>query len=299
MALSSLLSRVSPERLERHVRALEGLRHGQANPKELEEKARMLESALADLGLTVESQPVSFPHGHGSRNLIATHSGQERDREWIVVGAHFDGVWETPGADDNASGVAVLLEAARLLSQQTWRRALQFVAFTLEEPQTLAHRFLVGSRQFVKEARRQGRRYAGAMILECVGYTDDRQRSQDRPWLVRIPAPDAGNFLAVVANRRSARLMKTFQQTAARLVPGLSVVGYRTPLGGYLIPPTRFSDHASFWDAGYPAVMLTDTAMFRNPHYHQPTDRADTLDYAFMAAVARATIATVATLAEW
>ncbi len=76
-------------------------------------------------------------------------------------------------------------------------------------------------------------------------------------------------------------------------------MGYQTSLSGYLIPPTRFSDHASFWDGGYPAVMLTDTAMFRNPHYHQPTDRADTLDYAFMAAVARATIATVATLAAW
>jgi Zn-dependent M28 family amino/carboxypeptidase len=298
MDLRSLLSPGEPERLERSVRSLEGIRHGQANPRELEEKARMLEGAFAALGLAVESQPVSFPHGHGSRNLIATHRGLEPQRPWLLVGAHYDGVWETPGADDNASGVAVLLEAARLLTQRTWRRTIQFVAFTLEEPQTLTHRFLVGSREFVREAGRRGRRYAGALILECVGYTDNRHGSQDRPWLVRIPAPETGNFLAVVANRRSARLMRTFQQTATQLVPELPVVGYRAPLSGYLIPPTRFSDHASFWDRGYPAVMLTDTAMFRNPHYHQPTDRAETLDYAFMAAVARATIATLATLAE-
>ncbi len=299
MDLRSLLSQVSPQRLEAHVLALEGLRHGQANPEALEEKARMLEREFTALGQRVVSQPVPFPHGHASRNLIATHRGQEHDSEWLLVGAHYDGVWGTPGADDNASGVAVLLEAARLLAQRSWRRTIQLVAFTLEEPQTLTRRFLVGSREFVREARRQGRRYAGALILECVGYTDNRQGSQERPWLVRIPAPETGNFLAVVANRRSARLMRAFQQAAAQCVPELPQVGYQTSLSGYLIPPTRFSDHASFWDGGYPAVMLTDTAMFRNPHYHQPTDRADTLDYAFMAAVARATIATVATLAEW
>ena len=293
--ITDLLGQVSPARLEAHVRALEGVRHGQANPEALEARARWLEEAFSTMGLAVEHQSVPFS-GREYRNLIVTHAGADPSIGFLLVGAHYDGIWDSPAADDNASGVAVMLEAARILSKGTFRRTIQFVAFTLEEPQTMTHHFLIGSREFVSRAKRYGQRYEGALILECVGYADHRPGSQYRPILVGIPIPDQGNFLGVISNRRSSKLMEAYRKVATEAVPELPVIGYRVPLGGWLAPETRASDHASFWNRGYPALMLTDTAMFRNPHYHQPTDRAETLDYHFMAAVARATIATVAYL---
>lgn len=294
--MKDLIQQVSPTHLEAHVRALEGVRHGQANPQALEARARWLEEALQAMGLPVEYQPVFFS-GREYRNLIVTHKGADPALGFLLIGAHYDGIWDSPAADDNASGVAVMLEAARILSKEAFRRTIQFVAFTLEEPQTMTHHFLIGSREFVSRAKRYGQRYEGVFILECVGYADQRPGSQHRPLLVRIPIPDRGNFLGIISNRRSSKLMEAYRKVASEAVPELPVIGYRVPLGGWLAPETRASDHASFWNRSYPALMLTDTAMFRNPHYHQPTDRAETLDYEFMAAVARATIATVASLA--
>lgn len=293
--MKDLIQQVSPARLEAHVRALEGVRHGQANPEALEARAQWLEKTLQAMGLPVENQPVTFL-GREYRNLIVTHTGADPALGFLLVGAHYDGIWDSPAADDNASGVAVMLEAARILSKGTFRRTIQFVAFTLEEPQTMTHHFLIGSREFVSRAKRYRQRYEGAMILECVGYADHRPGSQYRPLLVRIPIPDRGNFLGIISNRRSAKLMESFRQAASEAVPELPVIGYRVLLGGWLAPETRASDHASFWNRGYPALMLTDTAMFRNPHYHMPTDRAETLDYHFMAGVAKATIACAAHL---
>jgi Zn-dependent M28 family amino/carboxypeptidase len=293
--ITGLLNQVSPKQLEGYVRALEGIRHGQANPEALEARARWLEETLMAMGLPVENQPVSFS-GREYRNLIVTRTGSDPALPFVLVGAHYDGIWDSPAADDNASGVAVVLEAARILSKEQFRRTIQYAAFTLEEPQTFTHHFLIGSRAFVSRAKRFRQRYEGALILECVGYADQRPGSQYKPALVRIPIPDQGNFLGVISNRRSAKLMQTYLATASVAVPELPVIGYRVPFGGWLAPETRASDHASFWNRGYPALMLTDTAMFRNPHYHRPTDRSETLDYHFMAGVAQATIAAVAAL---
>lgn len=187
----------------------------------------------------------------------------------------------------------MLLEAARLLSGMRLSRTVEFVAFTLEEPQTTSHIILRGSREFARQARRQGVAYGAVLILECVGYTSRRAKSQLIPRLVGIEVPATGDFLGVIANRRSRELMVRFHQSAAAWASGLTVVPYAVPLNGYFIPQTRFSDHAPFWDRGYPALMLTDTAMFRNPHYHTPHDTPATLDYDFMAGVARATLATL------
>ncbi len=140
--------------------------------------------------------------------------------------------------------------------------------------------------------------YAGCLILEMVGYTDPRPRTQSVPALLfwkRVP--DAGTFLAATGDRRSRRLLRTFRRVSARASPGLEVVSFRTPLRGWLVPQTRLSDNASFWDRRYPALMLTDTAFLRNPHYHAPTDVAATLDFGFMARVATAAAATARRLA--
>ena len=293
--MTGIISGVSRERLEGHVRALEGLRHGSADRAALEERGRFIEEVLRSCGLPVENRPVSF-RGRTYRNIVASIAGEDPRAAWLLAGAHYDGPFGSPGADDNASGVAVLLEVARLLSGRRFSRTIQLVAFTLEERQLYDIGILAGSRRFVKEERQQGRRYAGALILECVGYTSSSWQSRLVTQLAGITVPERGDFLAVVANRGSKQLMDSFCRPARELVPELPLVPYAVPLAGYLIPQTRFSDHAPFWDAGYPALMLTDTAMFRNPHYHTDHDTAATLDFDFMAGVARAVTAALLSL---
>ena len=288
---------VDPDRLLAWVRELSGLRHGGENPDEVEKRAIRIESELIGFGLEVVSQ--SVPYGNRLyRNLIATLPGSEPELPRLLLGAHYDGPLGSPGADDNASGVAVLLETARLLAGTTPRRTIKLVAFTLEEPQGFA-RFLIGSDHYARLARQNGEEYAVALILESVGYCDHREGSQRLPPLVRVPGISRGDFLAVVGNHKSRDFAEGFARTSARIVPTLPVVPYSAPpLLARLIPDLFLSDHASFWAQGYPALMLTDTVPLRNPHYHQPTDTVETLDMEFLAEVARAVVEVVRDWAE-
>jgi Zn-dependent M28 family amino/carboxypeptidase len=273
--------------LRRWVGALSGLRHGRDNPAALEERAVMIGEILTGFTYAVFSQAVPFA-GRCYRNLIATLPGNEPQLPMLLLGAHYDGPAGSQGADDNASGVAVLLETARLLAGTRPRRSVKFVAFTLEEQQTLGT-FLVGSRHYVRRARQQGEAYAVALILESVGYCDHREGSQVLPPLVSVPGTSRGNFLAVIGNQESRAQADDFAQLAGHHAPELPVIPYcAPPLLAKLIPHLYLSDHAAFWKEGYPALMLTDTVPLRNPHYHRPTDTPETLDFAFLAGVARA-----------
>jgi len=290
--MNNILSQVSTERLQEYVKKIEGLRHGWENYEALEKRAAFIEETLTSFNLKVENQEVPF-HGRTYRNIIATIEGIDNEKEWILLGAHYDAAWGSPGADDNGSGVAVLLEAADILSKQELKKTVQFAAFTLEEPQPQTIHFLIGSDHFAGEARRLKRRYEAAIILESVGYTDYAEGSQIVPVLIRKTVPKKGNFLGVIANRRSEALMEVFHAVSSEYVPDLAVVPYKVPLSGRIVPETRFSDHASFWNYGYPALMLTDTAMFRNPHYHTYHDRRETLDFSFMNNITKAVISAV------
>jgi Zn-dependent M28 family amino/carboxypeptidase len=286
---------VSSDNLLRWVGELSCLRHGGENPVALEERAVRIEQLLAGFGLEVVSQEVAFA-GRAYRNLVATLPGSEAQLPMLLLGAHYDGPPGSPGADDNASGVAVLLEAARLLAGSAPRCTIKFVAFTLEEPQYIG-RFLVGSRHYAELARRRGEDYAVALVLESVGYCDQREGSQLLPPLVRVPGISRGNFLAVIGNHHSRHHAERFTRVAARRVPHLPVIPYcAPPLLARFIPQLFLSDHAAFWGAGYPALMLTDTVPLRNPHYHQPTDTPETLDAVFLTGVATAV---VGVLREW
>lgn len=291
--VSDLVNEVQGKRLEEWVRSLEGLRHGTENYLTLEEKAGFIEENMSAWGLPVENQ-IFIYKGRRYRNIIATIGGAGTGKGQLLVGAHYDSPRGSPGADDNASGVAVLMETARILAARRSDRTIKFVAFTLEEAQTWNHSILRGSRHFVAESRRAGTEYGAVLILECVGYTDNRERSQIIPSLAGIPVPKKGDFLAVVANKRSESLMRSFCDCADSRVRELKVVSYAVPLHGYMIPQSRFSDHSSFWNRGIPALMLTDTAMFRNPNYHTIHDTCETLDFGFMANVARSVVAFLA-----
>jgi Zn-dependent M28 family amino/carboxypeptidase len=283
------------DRLQACVAALEGPRHRLAAPAALGRAADYVAGRLLDSGFPVEDRPVEFA-GTTFRNVVATRAGANPGRPRVLVGAHYDTMPGTPGADDNASGVAAMLEAARLLADDTLEATVEFAAFTLEEPQGLDYG--VGSRTFAREARQRGVRYAGALILEMVGYTDPRPAGQEIPLLLRWKRfPRTGTFLAAAADGRSGGLLRDFTRAARDAVPELELVTVQVPFNGWLVPQTRLSDNRSFWDAGYPALMLTDTAFLRNPHYHQPSDRLETLDFGFMAQVTDAVVATVRLIA--
>jgi Zn-dependent M28 family amino/carboxypeptidase len=216
-------------------------------------------------------------------NIIAQIPGCPAEKPYVVLGAHYDTVPGSPGADDNASGVAVLLETARRMASNPSPPALRFVAFTLEEAPAFGTP-LQGSRVFTRVAADNGDRILGAVVLEMVGYTALRQQY---PTLLQwSDYPTKGDFIGVVGNRRSRELVKAVID-GCRQTPQLPIESLCVPFNGWILPDTRLSDHASFWDHGWPAVMVTDTSFFRNPNYHRPTDTLATLDFPFMAQLTR------------
>jgi Peptidase family M28 len=285
------------ERLRRHVARLEGVRHPGAAPERHRAARDYIAAELAALGLGVDLVPFSFRR-HTYHNVVGIVSGRDPKRPHLLVGAHFDSTAHTPGADDNASGVAALLECARLVAAHEPATAVEFVGLDLEELQTITGRYRVGSRALARAKRATGQRLAGALILEMVGYSDPAPGAQTVPPLLGIDVPRTGDFLAAVGDARSGELLAGFVAAARATVPELPVVAYRTRLRGWLQPLTRLSDNASFWDARYPSLMLTDTAFLRNPHYHQASDTSATLDYAFLAMVTEATAWAVVRLAD-
>ena len=268
--------------------ALEGVRHPVAAPERHRAARDYVARELTALGLDVQLAPFSFRR-RTYHNVVGVLSGSDPHRPRLVVGAHFDSTAHTPGADDNASGVAVLLECARLVATRTPRAAVEFVGLDLEELQTVTGGYRVGSHAFARARRARGDALAGALILEMVGYRDPTPGAQIVPPLLGIAVPRTGDFLAAVGDARSRELLDRFVAAARPAVPELPLVPYSTRLRGWLLPLTRLSDNASFWDAGYASLMLTDTAFLRNPHYHQRSDTNATLDYEFMALVTEAT----------
>lgn len=292
--LNGLLDAVSEGELRGWVERISGLRHGKENPEALEERARAIEARFAELDLSPRRE--WFRHGGGRySNIVATLKGRESGLPPYLVGAHFDAAAGSPGADDNASAVAAMMAAAGALAKSPPRRGVCFVAFNLEEPQSaLDWRYRHGSRNFARRSLLKWERYEGAFILESVGYTDSAPGSQRFPIPLPVPVPDRGTFLGVAGNRRARKMIRAFEVAAEAHAPSLEVIAHRFPCAGRFAPASRMSDNAPFWDVGYPAVMLTDTAFLRNPNYHTPGDLPETLDYGFLALVARALTAALA-----
>jgi hypothetical protein len=272
---------IDPQRLRRNLEAIVGERSPFSGQRHLAEVEGFVEKELRSYGLAVESDP--FPYrGKSFRNLIG-RLGVQRGAGLIILGAHMDSVEGTPGADDNASGLAVLLEAARFLSHARSRAQIFVCAFNLEELN------MIGSGYFAQKLKAAGTKVDAMISLEMIGYTDPRSGSQKYPTGLGWLYPDRGNFIGVIANWNSSALLRNFTRQM-RQVPGLPVETLSLPGNGWLVPAVRLSDHSPFWDLGYPALMVTDTSFFRNPHYHRPTDTLDTLDLGFMAKVCEGVI---------
>ena len=274
---------IRPEasRLERLVRRLAVPRHRLASPAALAETEAFVALALEEAGLRVERQPFGFK-GREFHNVVGVLEGTDRLRPIVVVGAHFDSVAGSPGADDNASGVAALLELARWLGRGRFAATVHFVGFNLEEMQGRVPPVdRIGSRAYVAALPSRGLAVRGAFVLEMVGFTGPHQRVPASVRLVR-QVPEGGRFLAAIGDGRSRRLLFAMERAANDLLPLFPLT---VPLRGHLLRDTRRSDHARFWDAGWPALLITDTAFLRNPHYHRSTDTPDTLDYSFLCKV--------------
>jgi aminopeptidase YwaD len=268
--------RVDPQQLRRNLQAIVGERSPFSGQRHLAEVERFIEKELASYGLAVESDYFSY-RGKNFRNIVGRLSAQ-RGASLIILGAHFDSVEGTPGADDNASGLAVLLEAARLLSRARLRSELLFCGFNLEELN------MIGSTYFAKKLKAAEVKVEAMISLEMIGYTDPRPGSQKYPIGLSWLYPERGDFIGVIGNWNSSSLLRRFTRQM-RQVPGLPVETLSVPGNGGLVPAVRLSDHSPFWDLGYPALMVTDTSFFRNPHYHGPRDTLDTLNLDFMAKV--------------
>jgi len=243
-------------------------------PQALKAAEEYVSQTFAALGYTRERQSFLYL-GQEVANVIA---GRPDASGYYILGAHFDTVAGTPGADDNASGVAVLLETARLASSLSPPRPWVFIGFTTEEPPAFATPYM-GSRVYARRAKEQGHSIKGMLCLEMVGYYRHELNSQPLPFPLQFMGyPTTGNFIALIADRRSRSLLAALEQSL-RSGCHLPVSSIAIPFGGHILPESRLSDHANFWDEGYPAVMLTDTAFLRNPHYHGPGDILANLDF--------------------
>lgn len=275
------------DRFSSDLQQLTRERHPDFSPAALLETARYMRQRFSDLGLTPAAHAFTR-QGDIYENVIGTTPHEPVSDAPLILAAHYDTVAGSPGADDNASALAVLLDVARQVRGCRFERPVQFIAFCLEEEN------LLGSRAYVAQLKTSEQSIQGAIVLECVGYARNEEGTQKLPPGVPVAVPTVGNFLAVIGNQRSQALTMAVERA---MNPYLPVVSLVVPGNGELLPDTRRSDHAAFWEQSFPAVMLTDTANFRNPHYHQPTDMLDTLNLDFMASVADAVTAVLLNLA--
>jgi len=269
---AALAGAVEEARLRAHVAALEGVR---SSASERNAARSYIVNELASYGYA--------PSVDAAGNVAATRAGSQRPTEVFVIGAHFDTVPGSPGADDNASGVAGLLELARIFGQHSFGSSVSFVAFDQEESG------LLGSTAYASALQATGASVIGMISLEMIGFTSPLQLGfVDLPGCLDVSQTvSVGDFIGFVAT--DALAIQQIQGAAALDAPGLRLEWAQVLDGdGSCFPDTRRSDHAPFWDLGLPAALLTDTANFRNPNYHRPSDTADTLDFVFMTDVVRA-----------
>ena len=246
----------------------------------LEKAAAFIEAAFRESGDDPRRQEYAVREGTFA-NVIVTRPGGDPSLPVVVVGAHYDAFGRTPGADDNASGVAVLLELARLTKDVPHRRTHVFAAFSTEEPPFFGTTDM-GSARLAEKLKADGTRVTLMVALDLVGFFCDEPGCQPYPFAaMSVVYPSRGDFIAVTGDMSSGAAIALCKRgiASAKSIP---VVSFRAPRAlGY----TDLSDHSSFWDAGFPGVLVTDTDMLRNPRYHGDDDLPATLDFGRMAAV--------------
>ncbi len=261
-------------------------------PASMQATVAYLEKELAALGYHPACQHYEV-RGMTAANLEVEIRGIRQPDEIVVVGAHYDTVAGSPGANDNGSGVAALLELARLCSALEPARTVRFVFFANEEP-PFFFSDTMGSTVYAARCRERKERIIAMLSLETMGCYRDEPASQRYPFPFSLLYPDTGNFIAFVGNIRSHQLVReaigAFRRHAAFPSEGLAAPGF--------VPGVGWSDHLSFWREGYPAIMVTDTAFYRYAPYHSEEDTAEKLDYGRLVRVVGGLVSVVMVLAQ-
>ncbi|MDQ1816554.1 M28 family peptidase [Massilia sp. CCM 9210] len=273
-----------PARLAGHVRQIASSEHNTGTPAALEKAALYLEATLAAQGYAVRRDEYTYD-GHRVRNLevsIANIAPGKQPERIYIVGAHYDSAPGTPGANDNGSGSAAVVELARMFKGAVPApgNELRFVLFVNEEPPYFGGEGM-GSRHHARALKARGQHVEAALILETIGYYTNAKNSQRYPPGVSAFYPDQGNFIAFVGTLGSSSLVRktvsAFRKASSFPAESLAAPSF--------VKGVTWSDHTSYNKEGYDAVMITDTATMRYPHYHRSTDTPDKLDYASMAKV--------------
>jgi len=270
------------QQLRQHVAVIAAQEHNVHHPVALEAAANYLESELVSYGYQVERQEFDA-RGVKVRNLevtIPSHSAP--GQRVMVVGAHYDSAHETPGANDNATGAAAVLALAQRLKHlgATAQSDVMLVLYTNEEPPYFKTRWM-GSHVHAQALKARGVPVAAMLSLETMGYFSDQEGTQKYPWPLNQFYPTQGNFIAFVATPGDLglvrKVVRSFRSHAAFPSEGIAAPRF--------IPGVDYSDHAAYLDEGYPALMVTDTAPYRYPHYHTREDTPDKVDFDRLARV--------------
>ncbi len=263
-------------------------------PYKLDETVKFIKDELSSYGYEVKTQPFKVEGLDTEfQNIAAEIKGTKVPEEVIVIGAHYDSTHGSPGANDNGSGLAALLEMARMMKNTHPEKTIRFVAFANEEPPFFGNDDM-GSARYAKSCQENGDNIVGMMSLETIGYYSDKPGSQTYAGDLGKLYPNTGDYIGFIGNESSRefieqaigsfRVHTKFPSEGAALPNSLSAAG--------------LSDHENFWKYGYSAFMVTDTAMFRYPDYHKPTDTPDKIDYDKMARVVSGLVRTVNELAN-
>ncbi len=269
------------DRLTRHVEQLTEVigERNFWNYKNLENSEKYIAEEFQSLGYSVTTQEYLIRE-KPFRNIEARLLGTTKPDEILIIGAHYDSVDGSLGANDNGSGVAALLELARVLKTNPPSRSVRFVAFVNEEP-PFFQTDEMGSRVYSKKLKEKNEKIVGMISLETMGYYSDEKGSQEYPFPLKYFYPDTGNFIAFVGDHSSRDLVtlsvELFRKHTQFPSEGGIIPGW--------IPGVGWSDHWSFWQEGYPAIMVTDTAPFRYPHYHTYDDTIGEVDFEKLALV--------------
>jgi hypothetical protein len=243
----------------------------------LEQAAQYIEREFQKIGWDVKEDTFEW-EGRSYKNIVAEKKGMTSPHRVFILGAHYDTVPGSPGADDNASAIAVLLEVARNIEPVPLEGTVRLIAFSLEEYN------YVGSTHYVESLKKGEGEILGMISLEMVGFTGPRQDYP--PYLNPKYYPNVGDFIAIIGNERSKELLEKVSRSFKTHIPQLPLEFLIVPGNGEGMEEVRLSDHSTFWDQGFPALLVTDTSFLRNPNYHLPSDSMETLDFEFMRKVA-------------
>mgnify|MGYP006269391269 CR=1 FL=1 len=274
---AAMMDHISIENLRGHVRNIQFDRNPYDRHPELEQVARYMQRELSRIGLEVKKDFFQW-EGKSYENIVAEKRGTISPDHLVILGAHYDTVQGSPGADDNASAIAVLLEVARHIQKISLGSTLKLIAFGLEEYG------YVGSLHYAERARRGRDEIHGMISLEMVGFTGARQDYP--PYMDPKYYPPVGDFIGIVGSENSKALLEVVRRTFKTQIPQLPSEFLLVAGNGVGMEEVRLSDHTPFWDCGFPALLVTDTAFLRNPNYHLPSDTIETLDFEFMRKVA-------------